>query len=53
LRLVVEAAAADVELVREALNRARSYFRAELAADLDRRRTPELVFMVVAKDDDV
>jgi ribosome-binding factor A len=51
LRLVVSAKAADVALVRDALARARSYLRAELAADLDRRRTPELVFMVVAEDD--
>ena len=51
LRLVVAAAAADVEPVREALARARSYLRGELADDLDRRRTPELVFTVVAEDD--
>ena len=52
LRLVVSAPRADADAVREALARARSYLRAELAADLDRRRTPEVVFTVVAREDD-
>ena len=50
LRLVVSAAETDVDAVREALARARSYLRAELASDLDRRRTPGLVFTVVARE---
>lgn len=51
LRLVVSAPAADVDRVRDALTRAKSWLRGELAADLDRRRTPELVFTVVARED--
>lgn len=52
LRLVVsvpDEALADA--VQGALVRARGYLRAELAADLDRRRTPELVFTVVAGEE--
>lgn len=52
LRLVVAASAPDVEAVRAALTRAKSYLRSELAGDLDRRRTPELVFTVVPRDED-
>ncbi len=51
LRLVVSAASGDLEAVREALLRARSYLRSELATDLDRRRTPEITFTVVARED--
>lgn len=52
LRIVVSAATDDVEAVRDALQRARSYLRAELAADLDRRRTPEIVFTIVPTEDE-
>lgn len=49
LRLVLSTEAADVEATREALARAKGWLRGELATDLDRRRTPELVFTVVAR----
>jgi ribosome-binding factor A len=51
LRLVVSADASELDATRDALARAKSWLRSELAADLDRRRTPELVFTVVARED--
>lgn len=51
LRLVVRAPRDVVDEVRAALARAKGYLRAELATDLDRRRTPELTFTIVPADE--
>lgn len=47
LRVVVSAPADHIEFTRHALNDAASYLRRELAADIRRRRAPELVFSIV------
>lgn len=41
----------DVAATHEALLAARSFFRAEIAAAIQRKRTPELVFHIVARQD--
>lgn len=47
LRVVVSAPAEETASVREALAHAHGYLRSEVATELDRKRAPELVFIVI------